>query len=616
MPLDPLIANPSVVKLADPVEQFGNVLKNAYLANQVAEAKQKRSETDAMNDAYKMPGAVNPDGTLNDDIVVNAFAQKGRGSMIPSFQANRAKIAKDQADAKKTEAEIGETRAKMDKTQMEAFANALKTSNEQLSGVAMDPHVGQDQYYAHIVANSKDPLISKWLQQRGVTPDQYIQDEVGKMHAASQSPESWKQFVVGEATSGKDMEAMLSQKIEQLDLGGHKQLVSVDTHNPNATPKVMSDQTVTASPNVARMTVNNYPENKGETKLYEANAEAVSKEYSALRAQAQAAPKTFASAQNLIGLLNKGAMTGAGSDFATKALAWADTAGLNINHDKLVASQEFRKYLKQNIFDMVGAMKNAGVPISRITNMELQLVEQGAPNSEMNIDTVRSLLKHLQEDSRNAVINHNSRLGELLGNQNTRGAMSMFAAHPFDIPGIPPQAIEFLKKNNDAKHQQLFEKKYGLPSGAASSLFAQPQQPGGGGAPTGGVPFDPRGGTAQWMPIVNKYAPSYGVDPALVQLIMDKESGGKPNAHNGANNNGSWDHGLMQVNSVHGFTTKQLDDPDFNIKQGIAILAGSLRAHPGDLRAGIKGYNGSGPAADAYAADILSRYKGSGLVRK
>ena len=111
------------------------------------------------------------------------------------------------------------------------------------------------------------------------------------------------------------------------------------------------------------------------------------------------------------------------------------------------------------------------------------------------------------------------------------------------------------------------------------------------------------------MPLVNKLAPLYGIDPQLARIIMDKESGGDPNAHNGTmNKDGSWDHGLMQVNSVHRFSIPQLSDPEFNIRQGLSILAGSIKAHPGDLRAGIKGYNGSGPKADAYAADVLSRY--------
>lgn len=95
-------------------------------------------------------------------------------------------------------------------------------------------------------------------------------------------------------------------------------------------------------------------------------------------------------------------------------------------------------------------------------------------------------------------------------------------------------------------------------------------------------------------------------------LILTKESGGKADAVGlNRDKNGnvlSQDTGLMQINSIHGFNPDQLKDPDFNIRQGIGILADSIKAHKGDLRAGVKGYNGAGPQADAYANDVLSKY--------
>lgn len=46
-------------------------------------------------------------------------------------------------------------------------------------------------------------------------------------------------------------------------------------------------------------------------------------------------------------------------------------------------------------------------------------------------------------------------------------------------------------------------------------------------------------------------------------------------------------------------------DPRWNIATGMHYIGELLRAHPGDLHAGIEAYNGSGPAAVAYADRAL-----------
>ena len=111
---------------------------------------------------------------------------------------------------------------------------------------------------------------------------------------------------------------------------------------------------------------------------------------------------------------------------------------------------------------------------------------------------------------------------------------------------------------------------------------------------------------------MTKYATASGVDPELAMHILAKENGaGDPKASN-RNSDGSVDTGLMQVNSIHGYTVQQLQDPETNIRVGVGVLAGALKAHRGNLAAGIAAYNGSGPKARAYAADVLTRYKGTG----
>lgn len=49
------------------------------------------------------------------------------------------------------------------------------------------------------------------------------------------------------------------------------------------------------------------------------------------------------------------------------------------------------------------------------------------------------------------------------------------------------------------------------------------------------------------------------------------ESGGRTDALNTANRNGSWDAGLMQVNSIHGYSQSYLFDPKNNVAASIKI---------------------------------------------
>ncbi|NEX63359.1 lytic transglycosylase domain-containing protein [Noviherbaspirillum galbum] len=97
----------------------------------------------------------------------------------------------------------------------------------------------------------------------------------------------------------------------------------------------------------------------------------------------------------------------------------------------------------------------------------------------------------------------------------------------------------------------------------------------------------------------------YGINPYLLAAIAKTESGLNPRAIN-RNKNGSYDVGLMQINSAHfpklakyGITEQQLYDPCVSIHVGAWILASNFR----DL-----GYNWR--AIGAYnAADPVKRYQ-------
>lgn len=632
MPLDPIIANPTMAKLADPSEAYGNALKNAYLFNQIQEAKQKREEADGAKDAYA--GNVDPvTGKVNRVGVTNYYANNKLGNLIAPQQ-------KTWAESDKAEAEIGLSKANADKATaegtkftMEATGKVLDAYKQGLSGVDWtNPGVGQDQLFARAKEVLNHPLVAKFNADMGVTPEQGLQQLIGEMHQAAQSPQAWRQYGIGlQSTIDTALKATQPHILDQ-DLGGHKRVLAVDPNNPGA-PKVLSDTPVTESPN---RPVQKTEVNMGGNKFIEGLAAGAVKEYQGMRPTATTASQNFAKLDRIQALVNDKNYIGALANPTLNLARLAKAAGFDVDDKAVVNTQVLNKMLAANVLDQIQPLHEAG--LSRFTNTDLEMLKKASATGDLEPGAINVIIQKQKEDLRNAVINHNTRFNELMTHPETAKALQMFGYHPIDIPGIPPAAIQKLRTNpNKVPLEKLthdFDTQLQLPPGTAQQLLGSPTQPGGGGSPTGQAPFsgggkgavyqtslgpityDPNGGVNQWMPLVNKHAPSYGVDPELARIIMNKESGGNPRDHNGANKNGSWDHGLMQVNSVHGFTTQQLDDPEFNIRQGLSILAGSLKAHPGDLHAGIKGYNGSGHDADVYADKVLEQYHGPGLVRK
>lgn len=71
----------------------------------------------------------------------------------------------------------------------------------------------------------------------------------------------------------------------------------------------------------------------------------------------------------------------------------------------------------------------------------------------------------------------------------------------------------------------------------------------------------------------------YGVDYELALAVMVKESGGNPTALNTKNRNGTYDSGIMQINSTnHAWLSRELGIKDFNnpydnMKAGVYMLS-------------------------------------------
>lgn len=104
----------------------------------------------------------------------------------------------------------------------------------------------------------------------------------------------------------------------------------------------------------------------------------------------------------------------------------------------------------------------------------------------------------------------------------------------------------------------------------------------------------------------------YRVNPQLLWAIAKTESQFNPNALNQKNKNGSYDIGIMQINSIHldelskyGISENDLYNPRLNIHIGAKILKDCLNKHKDNLINGITCYNG-GIENNPYGEKVLN----------
>jgi len=118
------------------------------------------------------------------------------------------------------------------------------------------------------------------------------------------------------------------------------------------------------------------------------------------------------------------------------------------------------------------------------------------------------------------------------------------------------------------------------------------------------------------------YSAIYEVDAVMVKAIIGKESNGDPTAI-GHNNNGTTDHGLMQINSCnHTWLSQELGITDFmdpvqNIQAGCYIL-GLLSHKYSDKHQILMAYNmgetqmrrlwRQGIRSSRYSREVMDRY--------
>ncbi|MBU6231813.1 hypothetical protein KGP36_04030 [Patescibacteria group bacterium] len=183
-------------QIADPLQKYGEFLSAQGAMTQNAMAQNQLNIANSLNQAYKTPGVINPDGTINLNMIGGQLAQAGAGSAIPQvYQANL---------------EIQKTRADIAKTQVESLLPGIETAKNQLAQIPMMQPDDKGQYDQTQFQNTADavlnwhksvsaPLLSHLYGAMGMGSDQVqaqteLDDE--KLNAAiAQGPDALNQYM-------------------------------------------------------------------------------------------------------------------------------------------------------------------------------------------------------------------------------------------------------------------------------------------------------------------------------------------------------------------------------------------------------------------------------------
>ena len=118
---------------------------------------------------------------------------------------------------------------------------------------------------------------------------------------------------------------------------------------------------------------------------------------------------------------------------------------------------------------------------------------------------------------------------------------------------------------------------------------------------------------AEYGTYFEKYGNAYSIPPQLLWGVAKHESGLDPYAVN-KNTNGTYDLGLMQINSIHlpmlrkkGIEAKALFNPETNIAVGAYILSDCFNRFGHNWK-GLTCYNGRIEGND-YALKVMSKIK-------
>lgn len=508
MAIDPAIANPTPIKLNDPMEQYENFLKNSYLQSEIGKSREASNMLAVSNASGKAPGAVNPDGTLNWGVRNNYLAQNNGGSLLPQSAMDQAKTKLDTLTGFQKQQEGLANQAS-------TIGTTIKNFHESLGGINTDdPAQFSNQFAGRLGSFLQDPNMTDLAARSGKN----LQDSFGQamqeaQQAAAKGPAGMKAFIAAQQTNVGDA---YQRTITPVNQGSMISLVSNDKFG--GAPSVLgrmptaltpAEQIAAAQRNVElgmkktelgfkgdeldlkRQSMD--PNYQSALAFGKSGADATTKELGTLHQMAATVPTNIGHIDQIIKLMDdhKGEIVaGAGQQALMTVRRTFQQLGLDGADDPSVkTTQEFAKMLAKNALDQMRSQSINGTA-GHQTNLLLNQYKDSNPNELQSLPAIRAILLAQRTDEQEKLKMFNKRVSDL----HSQGLS------PFGMTTVPeiPEYDGTMKGNNgvivgktalsalikDPQHRAEFDEAFG-PGTAARVL--------GGGTPNGANPLIPGG---------------------------------------------------------------------------------------------------------------------------
>ncbi|WP_431018231.1 hypothetical protein [Burkholderia gladioli] len=224
MALDPNIAlQVQAPQIQNPLTTYAQVAgiqnaqqQNALTGLAIQQAQRQQGQADALNEAFKAPGAVNADGSLNSASILGGLAQSGAGSAIPGVAKQLTEAQTARLQQQKSALELGSQHAS-------AIGQVLAGVNDQAS-YDRALQYGRSTFGDSAVASlpaQYDPTVVNQLRAQTQTLQQQLEQQnklVDQQLAQSQFAETQRHNAATEASTirGQDMTAETAARQQNL----------------------------------------------------------------------------------------------------------------------------------------------------------------------------------------------------------------------------------------------------------------------------------------------------------------------------------------------------------------------------------------------------------------